>query len=41
MEVKIMANEMTKAENNLQTSVLDLLLGGTIPKVEKDLPTAS
>ena len=23
MEVKIMANEMTKAENNLQPSVLD------------------
>ena len=36
-----MANEMTKAENNLQPSVLDLLLGGTIPNVEKDLPTAS
>lgn len=33
-----MANEMVK--NTEQSSVLDTLLGGTIPNVEKELPTA-
>lgn len=33
-----MANEMTKSTE--QPSVLETLLGGTIPNVEKDLPTA-
>lgn len=33
-----MANEMMKSKE--QVSVLDTLLGGTIPNVEKELPTA-
>lgn len=33
-----MANEMAKSTE--QSSVLDTLLGGTIPNVEKELPTA-
>ena len=36
-----MAYEMAKNEEAVQPSVLDLLLGGTIPNVEKDLPTAT
>lgn len=36
-----MANEMAKNEEAVQPSVLDLLLGGSIPNVEKDLPTAT
>lgn len=36
-----MANEMVKNEEAVQPSVLDLLLGGTIPNIEKDLPTAT
>lgn len=35
-----MAKEMMKAEEQVQKSVLELLLGGKIPNVEKDLPTA-
>ena len=35
-----MAEKMEKATNGHEGSVLDLLLGGTIPNVEKDLPTA-
>ena len=34
-----MATEMTKTA--AQPSVLDLLLGGDIPNVEKELPTAA
>lgn len=36
-----MANEMVKNVEQNQPSVLDLLLGGSIPNVEKDLPTAT
>ena len=36
-----MAYEMAKNEEAVQPSVLDLLLGGSIPNVEKDLPTAT
>lgn len=37
-----MANEaMVKNAEQNQPSVLDLLLGGSIPNVEKDLPTAT
>lgn len=36
-----MANEMAKPVMEQQSSVLDLLLGGSIPNVEKDLPTAT
>ena len=36
-----MAYEMVKNEEAVQPSVLDLLLGGSIPNVEKDLPTAT
>ena len=36
-----MAYEMAKNEEAVQPSVLDLLLGSTIPNVEKDLPTAT
>ena len=36
-----MACEMAKNEEAVQPSVLDLLLGGAIPNVEKDLPTAT
>ncbi|MBR7178357.1 MAG: hypothetical protein IKD27_02395 [Oscillospiraceae bacterium] len=32
---------MAKNEEAVQPSVLDLLLGGSIPNVEKDLPTAT
>ena len=35
-----MAYEIAKNEEQVQPSVLDLLLGGAIPNVEKDLPTA-
>lgn len=35
-----MANEMAK-NDSVQSSVLDLLLGGAVPNVEKDLPTAT
>lgn len=35
-----MAYEMAKNEERTQPSVLDLLLGGGIPNVEEDLPTA-
>ena len=35
-----MANEMANNEA-VQPSVLDLLLGATVPNVEKDLPTAT
>lgn len=36
-----MAYEMAKNEEAVQPSVLDLLLGGSIHNVEKDLPTAT
>ena len=36
-----MANEMAKNEELVQPSVLDLLLGGAVPNVEKELPTAN
>lgn len=36
-----MAYEMAKNEEAAQPSVLDLLLGGSVPNVEKDLPTAT
>lgn len=36
-----MATGIAKTDSNDQASVLDLLLGGSIPNVEKELPTAS
>lgn len=36
-----MATGIAKTDSNDQGSVLDLLLGGSIPNVEKELPTAS
>jgi len=41
MEVIDMATEMAKNQGADTPSVLDLLLGGSIPNVEKELPTAS